>query len=917
MTSLRRYLWALALIPSLLAALLLSGWYSHQQLQITRDQLSFEANTLASILIPQLYNQFQQEPQTMENSALLASLANQPNVHAAALRNTQGQIIAQIGPRLPGLDKSLLENPTLTRETLQENRLRLISPILLSPQSESSAPVYGWLDLQMSAMPFTLAYYQIGIACVLIFFLAFLFSLAMGWHLTNTTLKPLQQIQQLMALITEGNRPTVATPLLRFDQHQVLINALIQMGTQLHLIYQDLQEHANQANQDLRQTLETIEIQNIELDIARKEALQASQIKSEFLANMSHEIRTPLNGVIGFCKLLMKTATEPRQHEYLTTIAKCSESLLKIINDILDFSKIESGKLVLEQVAFNLADLVEEVLTMLSPQAHEKNLELTHIFYIDTQRLHKGDPLRIKQVLTNLVNNAIKFTDKGSVSVRVMCEAKASRGDLIKITITDTGIGLPANSERLFTPFSQGDSSSARQYGGTGLGLVISRHLVKNMQGDMGYQSEPQQGTTFWFTLCLPATSDNSAQHPAEGLRQRSILICDDDPLTRLSLKALLQPLDIQITELNHVTKLLTTIEASYSQAKPFDAMIISSQNLGLNQPILSNQSFITTLNHIEKEYGIRCLLMANTQELHYWQAYEGLDIAHCIAKPICRARLFSSLSELILDDTNPISLPFQPQRLNLPAGRIEGQARVESCALCVDDNITNLRLLEAMLQELGLRVISVTSGSAALACLAENSQQISAIFMDIHMPNLDGITTTLHLRALYQQKNRKPPPVFAVTAHALISEQENLLAQGFDDILIKPIQENELEHLLRQLGLCAPASAIYSQQEKTIKTQLTQALINELDKTLFEIKNAWEQDDLAQLLTLVHQLHGGVSYCDLPLLKASVNHLETLLKNGPSQTLPTAMRDLCTQIEVLIHWREQRIDPVKSKQPV
>jgi two-component system sensor histidine kinase BarA len=264
------------------------------------------------------------------------------------------------------------------------------------------------------------------------------------------------------------------------------------------------QQNIEQATHDIRETLETIEVQNIELDMARKEALEGSRIKSEFLTNISHEIRTPLSGILGFTRILLKDQSDQRKTEHLKTIEKSANGLLTIINDLLDLSKIDAGKLVLENIDFNLRETLEEVLTLSAPEAQMKSLELVSLIYSDVPPFLIGDPLRIKQVLTNLISNAIKFTPEGNITIRVLILDEDENQATIKFEITDTGIGLnDAQQEKIFNAFSQADSSTSRQFGGTGLGLVISEHLVSAMQGDIGVLSEEGEGATFYFSATL------------------------------------------------------------------------------------------------------------------------------------------------------------------------------------------------------------------------------------------------------------------------------------------------------------------------------------------------------------------------------------------------------------------------------
>ncbi|WP_139803344.1 histidine kinase dimerization/phospho-acceptor domain-containing protein, partial [Ectopseudomonas oleovorans] len=290
----------------------------------------------------------------------------------------------------------------------------------------------------------------------------------------RSIIAPLHEIKAGVAQLKDGHLQTRLPPLGSHEMDE-LAAGINRMAEALQNAQEELQHSIELATEDVRQNLETIEIQNIELDFARKEALEASRIKSEFLANMSHEIRTPLNGILGFTNLLQKSELSPRQRDYLATIENSADNLLGIINEVLDFSKIEAGKLVLESIPFNLRDLLQDTLTILAPAAHEKRLELVSLVYRDTPLALRGDPLRLKQVLTNLVSNAIKFTHEGTIVMRAMVEDERADSAQLRISVMDTGIGLSAEDLRaLFQAFSQADNSLSRQAGGTGLGLVIS-----------------------------------------------------------------------------------------------------------------------------------------------------------------------------------------------------------------------------------------------------------------------------------------------------------------------------------------------------------------------------------------------------------------------------------------------------------
>ncbi len=339
---------------------------------------------------------------------------------------------------------------------------------------EESDRLLGWVELELSHSGMLLRGYRNMFASLLLIAAGLCLTALLALRMGRTINRPLSQIKQAVAQLKDGHLETRLPPL-GSQELDELASGINRMASTLQNAQEELQHSIDQATEDVRQNLETIEIQNIELDLARKEALEASRIKSEFLANMSHEIRTPLNGILGFTHLLQKSELTPRQLDYLGTIEKSADSLLGIINEILDFSKIEAGKLVLDSIPFNLRDLLQDTLTILAPAAHAKHLELVSLVYRDTPLSLVGDPLRLKQILTNLVSNAIKFTREGTIVARAMLEDEHEDSVQLRISIQDTGIGLSNQDVRaLFQAFSQADNSLSRQPGGTGLGLVIS-----------------------------------------------------------------------------------------------------------------------------------------------------------------------------------------------------------------------------------------------------------------------------------------------------------------------------------------------------------------------------------------------------------------------------------------------------------
>jgi PAS domain S-box-containing protein len=528
---------------------------------------------------------------------------------------------------------------------------------------------------------------------------------------------------------------------------------------------------------DLTETRRRME----ELAEARDQAMAADRAKSQFLAVMSHEIRTPMNGILGMLDLLRDGALTAQQREFIDTAEQSSQVLLGIINDILDLSKIEAGKLELQQIDFDLRATVEEVTALAAGHARDKQLEVVSFIEQDVPTSVVGDPFRLRQVLMNLTNNALKFTDRGEVVVHLTAMEVADTGARIRISVRDTGIGIDEEVQRqLFRPFSQGDASTTRRFGGTGLGLAISKRLVELMGGDIGVESTPGHGATFWFTVTLGRAAE-PAEQPAADLHGVRVLIVDDNATNRLILENYLGNWGAESHSVASGLEAMRALQQARDAGRPFALAILDMQ-----MPEMDGLELAQRIKGDATVAGTRLLMLSSLGFPGEDARRAGIGVS--LLKPVRQNLLHeAALKVLGVGDRETGEVAAGPPREQF-------RARV----LVAEDNPVNQRVVVLMLQRFGIRAEVAGNGRLATEALA-GEHGFDLVFMDMQMPVLSGQDATREIRRQEAHRGRTAVPIVAMTASATAADRKACLAAGMDDFIPKPVQRDALEAALRR----------------------------------------------------------------------------------------------------------------------
>ncbi|CZH37757.1 Signal transduction histidine-protein kinase BarA [Legionella pneumophila] len=886
------------LIPAFLVALLFAFFYNGLFGKDLKQHMSRLGEAYIRQLLPAAqYAMLRNDYRTLQG-LINASTIN-PEVKALAFYNADGRLIAYRGGK-HSIHKPF-NPPDYTGDYIESKQINpftinFIAPITIpkfnlysstefkepsTPKIFQADDILGWLSIDIDTQSLLIKRYQMLIVTIFITLFGLLMGLTIHYFLSKRIYMPIARLRRSMKQILSNEFETeirVSSP----GELGIIEKGCAHLQRQYLNTVRDLNHHIEIATADLQQSLELLEEKNIELSLEKKKTEEKSRQKSEFIANMSHEIRTPMNGVIGFTNVLLESKLDPLQLDYVKTIKSSAQDLLSIINDILDFSKIDAGKLNLDCIPLDVRGCIDEVLSLASPNAHKKGIDLIPITDINVPKMVLGDPLRIKQIISNLVTNAVKFTDHGYVLIRTKIEQETDKDYTLLFAITDTGIGIsPEDQTKLFTAFNQADTSITRRYGGSGLGLVICKKLCEEMHGRISLTSEINKGSTFSARIKVEKlVAYEIEKNQTHRFAHLKIICFDDNPLHLEAIGNGLGFWGIEAIRVDSFNKLSRTL------TKHKDCKIAF---INVNQGCERQAAEL-----IAKHKQIPFVLISK------WPIndFAALGARGFLYKPISIQKL-QDLIESIANENQT------EKNTNQELDTLREQLRfLHPEILIAEDNPVNKMLLTSLLNN-NANITTVDDGEMAVTACED--KKFDMILLDLHMPKLNGLEAAKMIR----QKSlmNKHSPIVLITASSSDLSSIDMKKSGVDFCFQKPIDEKQLliqilrivdktKHAAIDWQLCVQKVS----GNQALAEEFLAKFIEELYKNRDEFIELMHQKNVKGLADLAHKLHGACCFCGVPILQKRVAQLEKLARRtANADNLTEAFTDLIQSIDAVI----------------